>query len=269
MNIHFYKDDKDKDSYKNLICQSLVILLLSGSLIACDSGDVVKDKSPSSNPSDPFRTGDKEDDKEAFLIECVSFDKSEISGKTSTYYKPLTGEYISNYIRLHLSGLPSTFFSSDSQYLRVRLWKEDTPGNRVYKSHPVPMFFVSRVSGNTLQFNHQLDYLSKNNIQKVISDHSLGVTTDNFFNEHLIILADVPFEYHVLQIALFDTTSETKAPLSWVDSLIPAFDAHPKDYIKNHQSSALQHLHPYYTQQDNGWTSAQYRDQAAHTCQGF
>ena len=207
------------------------------------------------------------------MVECNSFDESGFVGKISTYYSPVTETFETDYVRLQLSHSPSELLSSDSHYLRMRMWREDISGEKVYSSQSASMFFVNRMTGATLRADNQVDYLSKSVIQEVISSNSLssfGVTVSNFFDRHLIVLTGISFEYDVLQIALFDKSQETAtSPVSWVEVLIPAFYADPKDYNAFHQSPALRRLHPYHGQEDNGWTRSQYELSAAQMCQGF
>ena len=247
----------------------LFIISLAGCFVAC--GSKVPNSKDFSSRIDPDKSTDRSE-AEKFLIECNEFNQQDLAGKTSTYYSAITTEYISDYVRLYLSRRPSVLSSSDTHYLRMRLWREDTPGQRIYNPHPAHMFFVSRINGATLQFNNQVDSLSKSVIENIISENSLsslGVTTANFFDHHLIILTGVSFDYDVLQIALFDTTNTEAPPVSWIETLIPAFYADPNDYNAFHESPALQHLHPYYEQRNNGWTRDQYQSHAQRICEGF
>ena len=245
----------------------LRLMLMSFWLVACGSSqNEVEKSSPSETPPPPPRVDFTEAEK--FLIECNEFNEGQWSGKTSTYSSPLTGQVRADYVRLSLKEVPSEFLSSN-HYLRMRLWRMGDFGKKVYRPQPVSMFFVSKLSGAYLQKNNPVDHLSKFLIERVIRDNSLEGQITNFLQDHLIILTGVDLEYNVLQIALFDESQENRAPLAWIDSLIPAFFADPKDYNTDTKAESLRELHPYYDQQNNGWTRAEYARQALHMCEGF
>lgn len=95
-----------------------------------------------------------------------------------------------------------------------------------------------------------------------------GITLNNFFDAHILILVGMDLQYDAMSVALYDHTQGADS-IGWVDVLLPAFYANPNDYIATHSAVSLQQLHPNYNYRNGGYSDQDYMNFTDNFCREF
>lgn len=247
---------------------SLLIIYFT---LGCGASKVPNSLSSSSriNPAVPPTSGNTTN----YFAECNHFapqNNVSASGYLSTYYNP-AGQYVSSYINFKFSNPPAEIINSDDYHLKIYTWRIDTNGQRQTNNTPVNMYLIQRGTGaiSTLQ---PINTLSKSIISGIISDRGLsnyGISTNNFFSRHNIVLTGIDLNYDAILIALYKEENGTTNAVGSIDVLVPAFEANPQKYKDKNPYSALYNLHPHISKIGLYSNDKEYFTLSEQICQSF
>jgi hypothetical protein len=253
-----------KGLFFNLLRLVFVFILVS----ACGASKESNNSGSSDNSSrdttdDTDDTDDDSNSKVNYYSNCNSFSDLNLNGVVTTYLNPFTNLYEWEYIRMEIKEIPSEIENSDNFYLQIFRWSEDTPNSPYINKTPVGIYFQhedGRWLNSTL-----IDSISKENIEKIISDNALTDTTlKNFFSKVTLILAGMDLKYDAIMINSYDSSVGTDA-LTSTDILLPAFAADPNIYAETHSPNLVK-IHPNYDTRKNGYSEWQYYQETLGLC---
>ena len=257
-------------TFKKVFINILVLILMGANLVSCGAS-----KQGASNSTDlgsrlPIDTGIEPDGP---VADCSGAKDTELNldFQVSSYYMPGTNQVALDIIKMHFSDYPDEIITTDSHYIQLYRWYEDTPGQRISNPTPVQFYFQRKDTGNIINSDDPQSKLSKAVIQNMIvasGGGNEGITVNNFFDAHILILTGMDLQYDAMSVAIYDHNQGTNAQ-GWVDVLLPAFYANPSDYIATHSATSLQMIHPNYAYRSGGYTDNDYLNFTNQFCQMF
>lgn len=197
----------------------------------------------------------------------------EMEFQLSSYYIPGTGQASMDLIRMNFSQIPGKIITSDTHYIQLYRWYEDTPGQRVLNPAPVKFYFQSRTTGKLINSDDPQDKISKAIIQNMIvmekdRGGAAGVSLNNFFQAYVILLTAMDIQFDAMTTALYNTDKGTAA-IGWQDALIPGFHSNPNTYAASHAAPSLQQLHPNWASRQSNLSEQDYFNNTEKFCQKF
>ena len=246
----------------------LIILLLPFFLAACgaskksvsSSRDLISRGTPNTDGTENDTTTSNVE----YYALCNSVQGPNLQGHVTTYLNPVTGDYVWEYIRMELTKVPEQLKQKDSFYIQFFRWQEEVPGKPYVNNGAVGIFYQFQ-DGSWLN-SSPINNISKNTIEKLISDNGIQNTTvDNFLDKVVLILSGMSLEYDAVMINTYDA-DEGSAALTTTNVLLPAFAADPNIYAQTHPAISLQQLHPNNDIKDNGYNQWQYFQETQALC---
>lgn len=241
----------------------IALLFIGYSLIGCGASKVASSQSASNGGLD---TGAKA------YADCGSFQSTTLAsaGVVSTFVSGTS--YIQDLIRLKLTQLNSTVYTSDQDYIQIYRWT-DSNGTRSYNTTAAPIVVQLKSSGEYLNNGAPWDRISKANIDNMIAGKNLGaqgITAANFAANVIFILQGMDIQYQAMTLAFYNSTVTGTAAYNSIDVLLPSFDANPNSYAAARPAnSLLPALHPNWAARSSGMTNQQYKSATAAYCLQF
>ncbi len=249
-----------------------LLTLIGLYLVGCGSSKITHDESSDASrdlPGTLTTTGQVTNNDGVvigYYATCNKFAQQNVNGVLTSYFDPVSYNFVSDLIRLELSKVPSTLLTGSDVYLQLYRWYLDSSDNQIYNKTAVGMIF--QYQDGTWLNTDPITVLSKSTIQKLISDNKLadrGVTLSNFLARTLVVLTGMDIMYDAISIKTFDQAQGKKAIGSF-DVLLPAFAADPNIYAAGHTATRLQALHPLYSERNNGNSEVDYYNKTQTFC---
>lgn len=252
------------------LLQVLVLAVLAMGLVSCGASKTNvagnsdwSSRLPTDTPSTP----------EGPIADCSGASNTSLglTFEVSSYYMPTTQQPALDILRLHFSDYPDAITSTETTYIQMYRWSEDTPGQRITNPTPVQFYFQSKSSGHFVNQGEPADRISRAVIQNMIvklGGSKSGITPTNFFDHHILILIGMDLQFDAMSVAVYDQAKGSSA-IGWQDVLLPAFLANPNDYNASHSALSLQQLHPNYDYRNGGYSSDDYLAFTDRFCQEF
>lgn len=201
------------------------------------------------------------------LAECNRIDVPQIGlkGQISTYYDSF-GQLLPSYLNSNWSTVPTNILNG-SQTLQIFRWSERVSGQRQTNSIPVTVYFIQKATGAISNPNGS-QAVSKSILESIITQKSLGplgITVQNFFERHFVILTGMETQWDA---ALFVTYANGVSMASG-SVLLPAFYSNPNVYAQANASTELQSLHPNAQYRATAASETDYFNLTEQICSGF
>lgn len=198
------------------------------------------------------------------LAYCNQGTGTEISTKMKVYQE-------NNSIRMDLVWVRLTNlaenFKTDKSYIAMWKWLSNSAGSTYLDSSSLQFVLVD--STNNQALTGWKTTLRWADVAQIAS--GMGITdAQTFFNRVniLVDLKDAQGEYDVLKISNYDPS--TNKSISQTDALLPMFYANPADYATESsgqgRAEVLKNLHPFASQTNQGFSSAQFQSMANAFC---
>ena len=257
------------EAFKKTVINILVLTFVAASLVSCGAS---KQGAGSSDLSSRLPI-DTNIDPDGPIADCSGAKDTSIDleFQVSSYYMPGTNQVAIDILKMHFSDIPDEIITTDSHYIQLYRWYEDTPGQRVSNPTPVQFYFQRKDTGAIINNEDPQNKLSKAIIQNMIVESgagSEGITVTNFFDAHILILTGMDLQFDAMSVAIYDHNQGSSAQ-AWLDVLLPAFYANPNDYITTHSATSLQVLHPNYNYRNGGYTDNDYLTFTDKYCEMF
>ncbi|MCB0422890.1 MAG: hypothetical protein KDD61_17955 [Bdellovibrionales bacterium] len=199
------------------------------------------------------------------LTECNGINEEGLEGNLTTYYDPMSGQFLETYIRMTITKALAAMGTDSSSYVQIFRWYIDETNTRRVNETPTKLYFIQRGKGQAINRDTPATYLSGSMISGLISKYNLsGITASNFYDNFIVVLGDIGLTYDAITVAVYD--SATNKAKKTIDILVPAFSADPNEYAITHPSGLLQNLHPNWSEREGGFTTHQYKSMAEQPC---
>lgn len=171
-----------------------------------------------------------------------------------------------DFVYVRMTSLPANFKDSTT-YISMWKWLSNSSGYTYLDSTSLQFILLDSSNGQAL--TGWKNTLRWSDI--VTTASGMGITDVQTFFDRVNILVDLKDtkgEYDVLKITNYDLS--TNKAISQTDALLPLFYANPADYAYEADGSArsqvLQRLHPFSSNMNQGYTTAQFQSMANDFC---
>jgi hypothetical protein len=195
-------------------------------------------------------------------VECNHFDAADarLQGKVTTYY--WNGQFMSDRVRLRLTGLDASFASDSQVYVRFFRWKTDEGGTPYLDTKPL-QFIIEKGSSSSFPISGPMTSVSLIEVDQFRSAAGLAASASvqEFFDNVVLQVSGVDYNWQAMKAVIYRGSTA----MAQADFLIPSYTANPSKYAQTHPA-VLNAIHPFWSQRSQNLSDSEWVKRASGFC---
>lgn len=193
------------------------------------------------------------------------FDSRDIrlTGKVTTHYYNNTLQ--EDKIRLRITALSDRFDNSSNVIIKLFRWKASGNSGQAgtVDLDQTPLdFIVEKGTNGSVAISNSMNSINISTVNQLRQSNSIsGTTAAEFFNQTVLVVSGVDYNWDALKIVLYDGSSA----IGSADLLLPVFAANPNTYASSHPN-VLAQLHPFWSTRTQSLTESGWGSRAQSNC---